>query len=84
MQTGSRQLADSIRQTLSRSGIRATLVGPHPCPITRLRDAYRYDLQITFPTADAMLRAIDLFKSEGTLKAATRNLVVDVDPISLQ
>jgi primosomal protein N' (replication factor Y) len=84
LQSASRQLGDSIRDTLARVGIRVTITGPQPCPIGRIRDMYRYDLQLTFSTADAMLRAIDLFKSEGTLKGPVRSLMVDVDPISLQ
>ncbi len=77
-------LAVRIRDLLGRQGIRFALHGPRPCPIARIRDAYRYDLQLIFSTADQMLRAIDLFKSEGTLKSQARSLVVDVDPISLQ
>ena len=34
--------------------------------------------------ATALLAAMDLFQSEGTLRVATRNVVVDVDPVSLQ
>jgi len=84
LQTASRQLVDSINLTLQRAGIRVSTAGPRPCPITRIRDQYRYEIQIIFSTADAMLKAIDLFRSEATLKVPVRGLVVDVDPISLQ
>ncbi|HUN80738.1 MAG TPA: primosomal protein N' [Phycisphaerae bacterium] len=84
LQTASRQLVDSINLTLQRAGIRVSTAGPRPCPITRIRDQYRYEVQIIFSTADAMLKAIDLFRSEATLKVPVRGLIVDVDPISLQ
>ncbi|MEK6644213.1 MAG: primosomal protein N' [Planctomycetota bacterium] len=77
-------LAARIRDLLGRHGIKFALHGPRPCPIARIRDMYRFDVQLTFSTADLMLRAVDLFKSEGTLKSQARSLIVDVDPISLQ
>ncbi|HVP12235.1 MAG TPA: primosomal protein N' [Phycisphaerae bacterium] len=77
-------LAASIRETLERRGIAATVLGPFSAPIARLRDKYRYDLQLVFNTATAMLSAIDLFKSEHTLQAKVKTIIVDVDPVSLQ
>jgi primosomal protein N' (replication factor Y) len=77
-------LAAKIRETLERRGIAATILGPLAAPIARLRDKYRYDIQLIFATATAMLSAIDLFKSEGTLHARVKTVVVDVDPVSLQ
>lgn len=77
-------LKERIAETLGRRGIEVRLFGPQPCPIARLRDNYRIDLQLTFDTAGAMLSAIDLMKSEGTLKAGVKSLIVDVDPVSLQ
>jgi primosomal protein N' (replication factor Y) len=84
LQKEARTLADRIRETLEKQGVSVSLFGPHACPIARLRDQYRYELQLTFASADSMLRTIDVFKSEGTLKTAAKGLIVDVDPISLQ
>jgi len=78
------RLAENLREAMERRGIPHELFGPHPAPLTRLRDKYRHDLQLFFPTATALLTAFDLFKSEGLLKARVKRLVVDVDPISLQ
>ena len=69
---------------MEKHGIAASVYGPAPCPIKRLRDSYRMDIQITFATANAMLSAVDLLKSEGTLRAGVKTLTVDVDPVSLQ
>jgi primosomal protein N' (replication factor Y) (superfamily II helicase) len=77
-------LAGRIRGTLERRGIAVTVMGPFPAPIARLRDKYRYDIQLIFITATAMLAAIDLFKSEHTLQAKVKTLIADVDPVSLQ
>jgi primosomal protein N' (replication factor Y) len=77
-------VAENIRDALARHGIPAELLGPNPAPIARLRDKYRYDLQLIFPTAAALISAMDFFKSEGTLRSKAKTLIVDVDPVSLQ
>ncbi|MFH1417923.1 MAG: primosomal protein N' [Planctomycetota bacterium] len=84
LQRESAALAENIRATLDRHGIRYSVFGPHPAPISRLKDRYRYDLQLFFDTAAGLMSAVGLFKSEGTLKARVQSLVVDVDPVSLQ
>ena len=78
------KLKQEIAGMMEKHGIAATVSGPAPCPIKRRRDSYRMDIQITFATANAMLSAVDLLKSEGTLRAGVKTLTVDVDPVSLQ
>lgn len=78
------KLKQEIQSVLSKRGIDASVFGPSPCPIKRLRDNYRMDIQLTFATASAMLSGIDLLKSEGTLRSGAKSLIVDVDPVSLQ
>ncbi len=78
------KLADSIRHTLQRVGVHFELFGPQPAAIARIRDQYRFDLQLTFPTAAALLTAVDALKAEGALHAPARTITVDVDPVSLQ
>lgn len=77
-------VAENIRELLARHGIPAELLGPNPAPIARLRDKYRHDIQLIFPTPAAMISAIDFFKSEGTLRSKAKTLIIDVDPVSLQ
>ena len=84
LQDAAAALARNIKETLQKRGIRANLFGPHPAAIPRLRDRYRYDILMVFDTASELLSAVDLFKSEGILKANVRGLIVDVDPVSLQ
>ncbi len=78
------KLAEAIRHTLQRAGVEVELFGPQPAAIGRIRDQYRFDLQLTFPTATALLTAIDAFKADGTFHAPARTITVDVDPVSLQ
>ncbi|MBN2559681.1 MAG: primosomal protein N' [Phycisphaerae bacterium] len=78
------KLARAIQDALRKRGIQATVFGPHPAAIARLKDMYRYDILLVFPAPADLLSAIDLFKSEGTLKTGARSLTVDVDPVSLQ
>jgi primosomal protein N' (replication factor Y) (superfamily II helicase) len=84
LQTASNELARHIQDLLFKRGIKVKLQGPQAAHIPRLRDMYRYDLVLIFPTATGLLSAIDLFKSEGTLRPPVKNVIVDVDPISLQ
>ncbi len=77
-------LASQIDELLKKRGIRARVFDPQPCPIQRLRDSYRYDVQISFDTAASMLAAIDLLKSESALRADVKTLTIDIDPVSLQ
>jgi primosomal protein N' (replication factor Y) len=84
LQAAAADLARRIEELLFKRGIKAKLLGPQAARIPRLRDMYRYDIVLIFPAAIALLAAMDLFQSEGTLRVAARNVVVDVDPVSLQ
>jgi primosomal protein N' (replication factor Y) len=84
LQQAANGLAETIRSVLQRRAIAAEVFGPHPAPILRLRDKYRYDLQVVFDTAAGLVSALDSFRSEGTLHAKVASLIVDVDPVSLQ
>jgi len=84
LQKAGAALVQALRDLFTRHGIIARLTEPAPAPISRLRDLYRYDVQAYFPTAEAMLKGIEVMKSEGLLRAGVKSLVVDVDPVSLQ
>jgi primosomal protein N' (replication factor Y) len=77
-------LATRLGDLLARRGIQARLFGPQPAPITRIRDLYRQEIQLTFAGPDAMLPALDLFRAEAALRTRAHGLVIDVDPVSLQ
>lgn len=77
-------LVAKMRTLLDKRGLFARIFGPSPAAITRIRDRYRYDVQLMFDTGSALLTAMDVFKDEGILKMNVKNIVVDVDPVSLQ
>jgi primosomal protein N' (replication factor Y) len=88
-------LADRSRSRAAEAGQRMTeglrlcasgarIDGPLPSPIERIRGRYRFDILLTFDTADAMLAGLDRCRAEGVLRARVQSVVIDVDPISLQ
>ncbi len=77
-------MTENIKTLLSKRGIPHNVLGPRLAAIPRMRDKYRYDVLLTFPTGSTLTSAIDLFKDEHTLRARVASLVVDVDPVSLQ
>ncbi len=79
-----KKMVGAIEETLQRADIKARVFGPQPALIQRLRNQYRFEVQLTFATSAAMVSAIDAFQAEGLLRAGATNVVVDVDPISLQ
>ncbi len=77
-------LSQALAEAFTKHRISATVFDAQPSPIPRIRDRYRYEVLITFPTAKGLLSAIELFKAGGLLKTKCRSIVVDVDPVSLQ
>ncbi len=84
LQRAADDLARTIHEALQKRNIQADLRGPNPAAIVRIKDMYRYDILLVFQSATSLLAAIDFFKADGTLKTNVKNLIVDVDPISLQ
>lgn len=84
LKKSSEEMAHAIRTLLSRYRIDAEVFDPRPAAIARIRDLYRYDIILIFKEADALLRAVAIFKDEGVLRAGVKSLSIDVDPVSLQ
>jgi len=78
------RMVSRIRTLLERQGIRPRIFGPHPAPIERIRDKHRQDLLLFFNTAGDLITAVELLKSEGTLRSKAKTVTLDVDPVSLQ
>ncbi len=81
---GADELIERLKETLARVNVRATFSDPRPAPIERLRDAYRYEVILTFQGPNALLAGLDAFRAEGALSARTQGIVVDVDPVAMQ
>lgn len=59
------------------------VLGPNPCPISRLRGRYRYDVIVRTPTATTLRRVLDRLRTDRALRAKAADLVIDVDPVSM-
>jgi len=77
-------LVDRLKEALARVNVRATFSEARPAPIERIRDAYRYEIIITFSGPNALLAGLDAWRAENVLTARTQGIVVDVDPVSMQ
>jgi len=58
-------------------------LGPNPCPISRLRGRYRYDVIVRTPTATTLCRLLDCLRTDRALRAKATDLIIDVDPVSM-
>lgn len=77
-------LVDRLKEALARVNVRATFSEARLAPIERIRDAYRYEIIITFSGPNALLAGLDAWRAENVLTARTQGIVVDVDPVSMQ
>ena len=79
----SRETAGTIRRFFADSGIAAEVLGPQSSPLSRLKSRYRYDLLIRAANANRLMEAMDRLRKDGVLKLSAKNVLVDVDPVSL-
>jgi primosomal protein N' len=77
-------VVERLKETLARVNVRATFSEARPAPIERIRDAYRYEVIMTFSGPNALLAGLDACRAENALTARTQGIVVDVDPVSMQ
>ncbi|HWL94383.1 MAG TPA: primosomal protein N' [Phycisphaerae bacterium] len=84
VKAAAKKMAEDVAYLLGRHKIAATVFDPHPSPIERIRDQYRYDVLLNFPTAAGLVSAVAVLKDEGVFRAKVKNVTIDVDPVSLQ
>jgi len=73
-------LAGSLRKVIQ--GREAQLMGPAPCPITKIRDRYRWQILIKAPQSRAVRTIVREISKEIARKGSTQ-VVVDVDPVMM-
>lgn len=76
-------LSNYIRGEITAKKINTEVIGPSPCPIARLKDAFRW--QLLFKTADitAQRQTGELLKKYCDKELSKANFLrIDVDPIS--
>jgi len=77
-------LADRIRRSITDAALpEASVLGPTPCLLARVRDRYRYDLLIRTSSPGAMQALLDRLREQRGLRTGAQSLVVDVDPVSM-
>jgi primosomal protein N' (replication factor Y) (superfamily II helicase) len=71
-------LADGLRAIDSGSRIR----GPAPCPISRIADKHRQQVEVIAPTAAAIQALLASARTAGLIRSGA-DLAIDVDPVAL-
>ena len=77
------QLADAIRGHIVDHKLSADVLGPQSAPLARLRNRYRFDFLLRSPNAARLMETLDRLRGDGLLKLNARNVLIDVDPVSL-
>jgi primosomal protein N' (replication factor Y) len=81
VQKGADALADQLRQH-QPAGNGIAILGPAPAPVTRVRDYYRYHLQLHTPDHESRLAWLESTFADFTIPSPVEH-VVDIDPIDL-
>ena len=76
--TIARELADHLRNREPTVRVR----GPAPCPIARIADRHRQQVEMFAETPGPLHRLLSLARSEEWLRPGAE-MAVDVDPIAL-
>jgi primosomal protein N' (replication factor Y) len=76
-------VSDWLRALLAtRPELQATVLGPAPCPIERIRERWRWHLLLKVPDAGPLTRLTRYLVARAPVPGGVR-LVVDRDPVSL-
>ncbi|MEK6234180.1 MAG: primosomal protein N', partial [Planctomycetales bacterium] len=75
-------LADQIRREVLELAPDARVLGPAPAPLAKLRDKYRFNIQIQGPDADA-LRSVVLAMKPHVKPPKEVEWIADVNPYSM-
>jgi primosomal protein N' (replication factor Y) len=78
-----KRLVDLIRGHIADRQLPADVLGPQSAPLARLRNLYRFDFLIRSPSAGRLLETMERLRNDRILKSGSRNVMVDVDPVSL-
>ncbi len=78
-----RDLAEKIRETLTRHGLPADVLGPQSAPLARLRGQYRFDFLLRAANAARLLQVLERLRGEEILAPSNKHVLIDVDPASL-
>jgi primosomal protein N' (replication factor Y) len=79
-----RDLAEALARDLAAAagGTEVTVTGPMPCPIARIADRWRMQVEITAPGPGPLGRFLTSARNAGILRPG-ETYAVDVDPVAL-
>jgi primosomal protein N' len=79
-----RELAESLARALAdaAAGSGVTVTGPMPCPIARIADRWRMQVEAVAPGAAALGKFLTAARNAGILRPG-EVYAVDVDPVAL-
>ena len=79
-----RELAEALARALAAAseGTDVTVTGPMPCPIARIADRWRMQVEITAPGPGPLGRFLTSARNAGILRPG-ETYAVDVDPVAL-
>lgn len=80
--TRAKELTRALAERAAAMNQSVRVRGPAPCPIARIADKYRVQIEILTPSAVVMQQLLAAARSEGLIHSAA-DLVVDVDPLAL-
>ena len=79
-----RELAEALARDLAAAaeGTEAAVTGPMPCPIARIADRWRMQVEINAPGPGPLGRFLTSARNAGILRPG-ETYAVDVDPVAL-
>jgi primosomal protein N' (replication factor Y) len=84
--TQAKAIADALKRIIAGMGEQAAksmrLRGPAPCPIARIADKHRQQVEVIGPNAGMIQKMLAEARSLGVIRAGA-DLAIDVDPIAL-
>ncbi len=82
--TAAQAIAERFREVIASLALAgADVLGPTPCALARIRGQYRYDVLLRAGSAADMRRLLADTSAHEALRAKTKTVVIDVDPVSL-
>jgi primosomal protein N' (replication factor Y) len=83
-ETAAQDMAQRIRDALAAlpEALACEIRGPHPCPVTRVSDRFRVQVEMFAPDAAALQRLITSARNAGAFPGGDV-AAVDVDPVAL-
>ncbi len=75
-------LASRLIQAVEQSAPEARVLGPAPAPLPRLRDKYRFNIQLQGPDGERLRRLVSEIR-QSTKSPDEIEWIADVDPVSM-